>query len=301
VWNLDRDHVLTLASLPALLGTRAVSPPIPAAVVEPVDDSHGLKATRAGRPVEVPASGEYRRAVAEHDDALTAYFLYSPSRHRARAVGDMGRRLLDLVQAQTSQPVAALTLAGAPTTAHPVPPEHWPRSQRVSAVRLQPGQLMLGYLDATTVHAFGEPERIEYVLGHAAVTVHTHTGRRLVLDPYTPTYRVFTETSPADADLINCARSIMITHLDRAVVAYCASLGEHDVIDHATAKKIAHAYQWGWATCWFAGEGEIGHPDGARLQPGEDAVITAMGRYLTGRAAAGELGPVFGWEHLPIR
>jgi hypothetical protein len=118
--------------------------------------------------------------------------------------------------------------------------------------------------------------------------------------------------------------------LDPAVVAHCANLGEHDVIDHATAKKIAHAYQWGWATCWFAGEGEIGHailsgrwqsdpaaammhalfgwwqhspsnPEGARLQPGEDAVIAAMGRYLSSRAAAGELGPVAGWDHLPIR
>jgi hypothetical protein len=122
----------------------------------------------------------------------------------------------------------------------------------------------------------------------------------------------------------------MITHLDPAVVAHCANLGEHDLIDHATAKKIAHAYQWGWATCWFAGEGEIGHailsgrwrtdpaaammhalfgwwqhsdtnPDGARLQPGEDAVIAAMGRYLTSRTDAGDLGPVPGWDRLPIR
>jgi hypothetical protein len=152
-----------LAGLPALLATRAVSPPVPAAVVEWVDESDGMTAMRAGWPAEVPASDEYRRAVAEHDDALTAYFLFSPSRHRARAVGDTGRRLLDLVEAQTGQPIAALTLTGAPTTEHPMPPEHWPRSQRVSAVRLQPGQLLLGHLDATTVHAFGEPERIEYV------------------------------------------------------------------------------------------------------------------------------------------
>jgi hypothetical protein len=325
VWNLGRDHVLTLAQLPVLLATRTTEQE-PAGEVERADAAQASPATRA-HLVSVPAT-DYRRAVAEHDQALTGYFL-ARSRHRADAVGDAGRRLLDLVERRTGHPSTVLALTGA-TTGHPVLPEHWPRSQRVSAVRLETGQLLLGYLDGTSVCAFGEPERIEYVLGRSAVTVHTHAGRTVIFDPYAPTYRVFTESSPADADLITCARSIMISHLDPAVVASCVDLGEHDVIDHATARKIAHAYQWGWATCWFAGEGEIGHttltgrwrsdptaammhalfgwwqhsdtnPDGASMQPGEDAVIAAMGRYLTSRAAASDLGPVPGWRQLPIR
>lgn len=284
------------------------------------------------RPTPTPdTDAEYRRAVTVHDEALTAYFLVAPSRHRADAVAEAGRRLLDLAEARTTRPFPALTLTGDATTPHPIPPEHWPRSQRVSAMRLEPGQLLLGFLDTTTIHAFTGPERIEYVIGHhAAVTVHTTTGRTLVFDPYTATYRVFTDASPADADLIACARSIMIFHLDPAVTSRCAHLGDQEVIDHATAKKIAHAYQWGWATCWFAGEGEIGHailsgrwrtdpaaammhalfgwwqhsdtnPDGARLLPMEQGVIDAMGRYLTTRAAADDLGPVPGLSRLPIR
>lgn len=309
-WHLGRENVLTLAGLPTLLARARATPA--AGDAEP----------------ELPVA--QREAIAAHDEALTAYFVVAPSRHRADAVADAGRRLLDLTEARTGHPATALTLTGTSITGHPIPPEQWPHSQRVSAIWLEPGQLLLGYLDTTTIHAFDAPERIEYAIGRRAVTVHTHTGRTLVLDPYTATYRVFTDASPADADLITCARNIMIAHLDPAVIALCANLGEHDVIDHPTARKIAHAYQWSWATCWFAGEGEIGHtiltgrwqtdpatemmhamfgwwqhsdtnPDGAKLQPGEQAVIDAMSRYLTTRAAAGDLGPVPGWDRLPIR
>ena len=52
----------------------------------------------------------------------------------------------------------------------------------------------------------------------------------------------------------------MFNQLDPAVIRHCVFIAQQEtltVIDHRTARQIAHAYTWSWVTCWFAGEGEI--------------------------------------------
>lgn len=122
----------------------------------------------------------------------------------------------------------------------------------------------------------------------------------------------------------------MFNQLDPAVIRHCVFIAQREtltVIDHRTAKQIAHAYTWSWVTCWFAGEGEIGHaimgeafyldpagrlmralfgwwhrsadnPDGTDYEPDEIHVVTAMQNYLVDRVRRGDLGPVDGWRQL---
>jgi hypothetical protein len=120
----------------------------------------------------------------------------------------------------------------------------------------------------------------------------------------------------------------MFNQLDPAVVRHCGFIAQQEtltLIDDRTAKKIADAYTWSWITCWFAGEGEIGHevmgeafnldpagslmhamfgwwhrsadtPDGTEYGPDEVHVVTAMQNYLFDRVRRGALGPIEGWR-----
>jgi hypothetical protein len=122
----------------------------------------------------------------------------------------------------------------------------------------------------------------------------------------------------------------VFNHLDPAIVRECVHIGSTDtvaIIDHSIAKKIARAYSWSWVTCWFAGEGEIGHaimgdkfmtdpagnlmhalfgwwhrsaknPDGPEYEHDEVYVVNAMRDYLLDRVRRGEVGPVEGWAAL---
>ena len=122
----------------------------------------------------------------------------------------------------------------------------------------------------------------------------------------------------------------MFNQLDPAVIRHCVLIGKKQTltpIDHRTAKQIADAYRWSWITCWFAGEGEIGHPmlgeafyldpvgrlmhalfgwwhrspdnpDGTEYELDEIHVVDAMRDYLLDRTRRGDLGPVAGWRKL---
>jgi hypothetical protein len=122
----------------------------------------------------------------------------------------------------------------------------------------------------------------------------------------------------------------MFNQLDPAVVRHCVLLVQQEtlaLIDHRTAKRIGRAYSWSWVTCWFAGEGEIGHaimgeafyrdpagrlmhalfgwwhrsadnPDGTEYGPDEVHVVVAMQNYLNDRVRRGQLGPVDEWAAL---
>lgn len=120
--------------------------------------------------------------------------------------------------------------------------------------------------------------------------------------------------------------NVSYTHLPEAARKTVASLADGEVIGHDTAKLIAEAYTWGWASCWFAGTGQFHPPtcggawdvaphkamarslfywwaDGEDepISDAERAVFAAMEAYMLRRWEAGDTGEVAGWKDLPAR
>jgi hypothetical protein len=186
VWHLNRDHVLTLSQLPAMLHAAHPQP-------QPKPKPHGGSAMFDHGPNRDPDLIEQARA------ALTVHrrglYRCAPVAARGRQlarcddVSDTGRTILDLASNLYAAPVGVAAPTNHPASMSAQPPTGWSPCRSTFAILLRRRDLLLGYHDRGVVYAFPQPEAVHLLTGGRVVTVRTETGRLLILDGYVDVYR----------------------------------------------------------------------------------------------------------------
>jgi hypothetical protein len=188
VEHLDRDGLLTLAGLPMRLR------PTPT-TTEPLDGPTAVTITATRDQLDLTAQAT--AAIAAYRDAFDEHLPVAepgPGLQRSTVVADAGQRVLDVASIVTRRTVFAVSPTDHAYTLSIDPPETWTGYRSTFAVLLRRGELLLGFYDGASIHAFPDPEPVDVLVGGRVITVRTTTGRVLIMDSWVEVYRQHAES-----------------------------------------------------------------------------------------------------------